>query len=40
MARRDGPYIIVQRVGDKAYKIEFLGDINISATFNVRYLTP
>ena len=40
IAREDGPYKIVQKVGDKAYKIELLGDMNISTTFNVRDLTP
>jgi len=27
-------------VGDNAYKVELLGDMNISATFNVGALTP
>ena len=40
MARENGPYKIVQRVGDNAYKIELPGDINISATFNIRDFTP
>jgi len=27
-------------VGDNAYKVKLLGDMNISATFNVGDLTP
>ena len=40
MAKGDGPYKIVQRVGDNAYKVELPGDINIFATFKVGDLTP
>jgi len=40
MARGDGPYLIVQIVGDNVYKIEFSGDMNIFATFNIAGLTP
>jgi len=40
MARGDGPYKIVQKVGDNACKIELLSDMNISAIFNVKDLTP
>ena len=40
MARGDCPYEIVQKVGDNAYKIKLQGDMNISATFNVKDLTP
>jgi len=40
VARGDGPYKIMQKVGDNAYKIEFSSNINISATLNVGYLTP
>jgi len=40
MARGDDPYKIVQRVGDNAYKVELLGDMNFSATFNVGDVTP
>jgi len=40
IARGDGPYKIVHKVGDNAYKVELLGDMNISTTFNVGHLTP
>ena len=40
MARGDGPYKIVQRVGDNAYKVELSSNINKITTFNVRDLTP
>jgi len=40
IARGDGPYKIVQSIGDNAYKVELPSDINISATFNVGDLTP
>ena len=39
MARGDGLYKFVQKVGENVHKIEFWGDINISATFNVLLLT-
>jgi len=40
MAKGDGPYKIVQKFRDNAYKIKLLGEMNISATFNIRDLTP
>jgi len=40
MARGDDPYKIIQSVGDKAYKIELLGDMNISSTFNLETSFP
>jgi len=39
MTRRDGPYKVVQKVGENAYKIELLGEMQVFATFNVRDLT-
>jgi len=30
----------VQKVGENAYKIELIGDMNISTKFNVGDLTP
>jgi len=35
MARGDGPYKIMQKIDDNAYKIELIGEMNISTTFNV-----
>ena len=40
MARGDGPYKAVQKVGEIAYKIELLEDGHISVIFNVEHLTP
>jgi len=40
MARGDGLYKVVQKVGENVYKIELSGDMQISATFNVVDLTP
>ena len=40
MARGNDPHKIVQKVGDNAYKIELLDEMNIFATFNVGDLTP
>ena len=40
MAWGDGPYKIVQKVGENAYKIKLSSDMNISITFDVGDLTP
>ncbi|KAL6504051.1 hypothetical protein OROGR_025974 [Orobanche gracilis] len=40
MARGDGPFKVLERIGDNAYKLKLPGDTNISATFNVRDLSP
>ena len=39
MTKGDGPYRIVQKVRENAYKIELLGGMNI-VTFNVGGVTP
>jgi hypothetical protein len=36
----DGPFRILQRIGDNAYKVELSGDYGVSATFNVKDLSP
>ena len=35
MARRDGPFKVLAKVGANAYKLELPGDMAVSATFNV-----
>ena len=40
MTRGNGPYKVVQKVEENAYRIELLGDIQVSTTFNVGNLTP
>lgn len=39
-ARRDGPFTIVQKINDNAYKVELPGDYGVAATFNVADLSP
>jgi len=39
MARVDGPYKVVQKVRENAYKIELPANMQVSATFNIRDLT-
>jgi hypothetical protein len=40
MPRADGPFRVLQRIGENAYKIELPGDYEVSATFNVSDLSP
>ena len=38
--RGDGPFQVLERINDNAYKLDLLGEYNISATFNVSSLSP
>ncbi|GAV59615.1 hypothetical protein CFOL_v3_03146 [Cephalotus follicularis] len=38
--RADGPFKVLQRINDNAYKIELPGEYNVSGTFNVANLSP
>ena len=40
MVREDGPYKVVQKVRENAFKIKLPKDMHISATCNVGDLTP
>ena len=40
MPRADGPFKVLEKVNDNAYKIDLPREYNVSATFNVRDLTP
>jgi len=40
MPRADGPFKILERVNDNAYKVNLPGDYRVSATFNVADLSP
>jgi len=40
MARSDGPFKILEKVGNNAYKLQSPGDMAVSATFNIRDLSP
>ena len=33
--RGDGPFQILEKINDNAYKVDLLGEYNVSATFNV-----
>ncbi|GAV91468.1 hypothetical protein CFOL_v3_34863 [Cephalotus follicularis] len=38
--RTDGPFQVLERVGDNAYKIKLPGDYGVSGTFNIGDLSP
>ena len=38
--RGDGPFQVLERINDNAYKIDLPGDYSISATFNIFELSP
>ena len=40
LPRGDGPFQVVARINDNAYKLDLPGEYNVSATFNVSYLSP
>ena len=39
-ARGDGPFQVLERINDNAYKIDLPGKYDVSATFNVSDLSP
>jgi len=40
MPRAEGPFEVLKRINDNAYKIDLLGDYQVSAMFNVSDLSP
>ena len=40
LPRRDGPFQVLERINDNAYKLDLPGKYNVTATFNVFYLSP
>jgi hypothetical protein len=40
LPRGDGPFQVLERINDNAYKLDLSGEYNVSATFNVTDLSP
>ena len=40
LSKGDGPFQVVARINDNAYKLDLPGEYNVSATFNVFDLSP
>jgi len=40
MARGQGPFKIIEKVGDNAYTLQLPKDVAVSATFNISELSP
>src|SRR5436190_13075011 len=40
LSRGDGPFQVLERINDNAYKLDLPGEYNVSATFNVADLSP
>jgi hypothetical protein len=40
LLRGDGPFQVLERINDSAYKLDLPGEYNVSATFNVTDLSP
>jgi hypothetical protein len=40
MPRADGPFKILEKLNDNAYKLELPPDFGVSPTFNIADLTP
>lgn len=38
--RRDGPFQVLARINDNAYKVDLLGEYNVCTSFNVSSLSP
>ena len=40
LPRGDGPFLVLKRINNNAYKLDFPGEYTVSATFNVTDLSP
>ena len=40
LPRGDGPFQVLERINDNAYKLDLPNEYNVSATFNVTDLSP